>query len=110
MQIEALLQDYRESASQFSTARGHRVYLEEYKKSMFSLLMKEAEREGHKTAAAQEREAYSNEKYVEWLSKLQVAVQEDERLRFRVKAIEMEVEVWRSKNATERFERRSYGA
>ena len=57
MDIEELLERYRQLADRYAPARANREYLDEYKKSMLALLMKDAERNGFSTAAAQEREA-----------------------------------------------------
>jgi len=41
---------------------------------------------------------------------LQEAVEAEERLRYDLRAIEMEAEVWRTRRADERFEKKAYGA
>jgi hypothetical protein len=110
MDIEQLLSKYRQLGQPYSKAKAHRVYLEEYKKSLLSLLMKGAEKQGHKSVASQEREAYAHEQYVELLRGLEVAVEAEESQRFDIKRIEMEIEVWRTNQANERMERKAYGA
>lgn len=108
--IERILTEYRNSVDEYAKARGKRTYIEEFKKSKFAILMKEAERQGFKTAAAQEREAYACAEYLELLEGLQAAVEAEERLRFTMKALEMQAEVWRTRSADARFERKAYGA
>lgn len=110
MEIEQLLNKYRQMGVPYGQAKANRVYLEEYKKSLLSLLMKGAEKQGHKAVSAQEREAYANPQYVELLKVLQGAVEAEEAQRFEIKRIEMEIEVWRTNQANERMERRAYGA
>lgn len=110
MNIEALLHEYRGMVDDHATSRAHRTYLEEYKKSLLAILMKKAEVLGHKTVSAQEREAYSNPEYIEWLDNLKMAVETEERMRYRIRQVEMEIEVWRTKQANDRFERKAYGA
>jgi len=110
MNIDQVLDEYSKMCDGYATARAHRTYLEEYKKSLLALLMKGAELKGHKTVSAQEREAYSDNEYIAWLGNLKVAVEEEERLRYHIKKTEMEIEVWRSREATNRFERKAYGA
>jgi hypothetical protein len=111
MNIEQLLHEYREIVDDYAVARAHRTYLEEYKKSLLAILMKKAESSGqHKTVSAQEREAYSNDEYIDWLDNIKEAVEREERLRYKVKQLEMEIEVWRTKQANDRFERKAYGA
>jgi putative hemolysin len=108
--IERILDEYRNLAAEYSKARATRTYIEEFKKSRFAILMKEAEKQGFKTAAAQEREAYASQDYIEFLDNLRTAVESEERLRYQMKSIEMQAEVWRTSRADERFERKQYNA
>jgi hypothetical protein len=108
--IERLMHEYREKIKEYASAKARRTYIEEFRKSKFAILMREADRLGFKTAAAQEREAYSSEEYVEFLDGLQEAVEAEERLRYDLRAIEMEAEVWRTRRADERFEKKAYEA
>lgn len=107
--VEELLNDYREKAMAYARAKAHRTYIEEFKKSKFALLMRQADKDGFKTAAAQEREAFASEDYRELLDGLKAAVEEEERLRYDMKADEMQLEVWRTIRADERQERKVYG-
>jgi len=109
MDIEELLERYRQLADRYAPARANREYLDEYKKSMLALLMKDAERNGFSTAAAQEREARAGG-YKELLDGLKEAIHEEEKIRYHLKAVEWEIEIWRTKQANERAERRAYGA
>jgi len=108
--IESLMHEYRQTIKDYSAAKARRTYIEEFRKSKFALLMKEADRQGFKTAAAQEREAYSSEEYIEFLDGLQAAVEAEERLRYDLRAIEMQAEVWRTHRADERFEKKAYAS
>lgn len=110
MNIEQLLSNYRQLGVPYGQAKAKRTYLEEYKKSLLALLMKGAEKAGHKTVSAQEREAAANDQYIKFLESLQYAIEEEEKLRFDIKRIEMEIEVWRTEQANERMERKAYGA
>ena len=108
--IEQLMHEYREKIAEYAKARARRTYIEEFKKSKFAILMRQADRDGFKTAAAQEREAYSSDEYIELLHGLKEAVEAEERLRYDLRALEMRAEVWRTLRADERFERKAYGA
>ena len=44
------------------------------------------------------------------LDKLRLAIEEEEKLRYHLKATEIQFEMWRTKEATARAERRMYGA
>lgn len=107
--IEGLLHQYREMSPKFSEAKANRVYLEEFKKSQLAILMRAAEGRGYKTAAAQEREALCAEEYQQVLKGLQVAIEQEERVRYDMRRIEMQIEIWRTLRADERMERKSYG-
>jgi hypothetical protein len=104
------MHEYRERVGEYAKARAKRTYVEEFKKSKFAMLMREADRQGFKTAAAQEREAYACQEYLDLLDGLQAAVESEERLRYDMKSLEMQAEVWRTLRADERFEKKSYGA
>ena len=111
MEIEELLQRYRELSDQYAPAKAQRAYLEEYKKSVIALLMKTAERiKNITTSSGQEREALASDQYVKLLSDLKDAVLTEEKIRYHMKAVEWEIEIWRTKQANERAERRAYGA
>lgn len=108
--IEARLQELRDMAEKFATAYAERNYLEEMKKSRLAVLMKQAEVEGHKTTAAQEREARCHADYLALLDGLKVATEQSEKLRWQLEVAKLGVAVWQTQQANERIERKSYGA
>lgn len=107
---EELLDKYRQLAELYAPAKATREYLEEYKKSLLALLMKDAEKAGFTSAVTQEREGRSRPEYHRLLDELRQAVHEEEKLRYHLKAAEIEFEMWRTRSANERFERRAYGS
>lgn len=108
--IERRMDQLRKTAKAFAAAFAQREYLDEFKKSKLAILMKKAEREGFTTSAAQEREARASDDYLELLDGLKAAVETSEALRWELKIAEIGAEVWRSKEATRRAERKGYGA
>ena len=86
----------------YAQAKANRIYCEEYRKSLKSLLMKDAMVNGHNAANAQEREAYATPKYIDHLKALQAAVEAEEKLRWMLIAAEARIEVWRSQEASNR--------
>ena len=111
MDIEEMLELYRQLADRYAPARATRGYLEDYKKSCVAMLMKDAEREKKiTTTSGQEREAYAHPTYMKLLDDLKAAVLEEEKLRYHIKAVELQIELYRTKSANERAERRAYGA
>lgn len=91
-------------AGEYAKAKSDRIYCEEYRKSLKSLLMKDAQAAGHQAANAQEREAYASEEYIRHLKALREAVEIEENLRWMLIAAEARIEVWRSQEASKRSE------
>jgi hypothetical protein len=108
--IEKRLQELRTLADDYAKARANTVYIEEFKKSKLALLMKEAERNGVKTAAAQERDALAHHEYIELLHGLRAATEVSERSRWLLRIAEMGSELYRTEQANQRAERKGYGA
>lgn len=107
---EQRLADLRQMSEDFAKAYAERNYLEEMKKSQLAILMKRAEVDGHKTAAAQEREARASTEYLDLLKGLRVATEISERLRWHLEVAKLGVAVWQTQQANERAERKGYGA
>ena len=91
----------------FAKAKAERTYLEEYRKSLKALLMQEAQVDGHQTSAAQEREAYADERYQGLLKGLKAAVEAEEEIRWGLVAAQARIDVWRSQEASNRQEVRA---
>jgi len=108
--IEARMQELRELAKRYSKAYATREYLEEFKRSKLAIMMKKYERVGFATAAAQEREARADQEYIDLLDGLREAVEQSEALRWELKIAEIGAEVWRTRQANIRAERKGYGA
>jgi len=92
--------DYiRDNAAKAGDAHATRVYLTEYRKSLKAILM------GDKlldALGAQERYAYSHQKYLKHLDALREAIAEDKRIEWMMKAAETKIDVWRSQSANSR--------
>jgi hypothetical protein len=89
--------------AKYAEAKGHRVYLEEYRKSQKAMLMKAALSDGRaKTAAAAEIEAYADSAYVEVLKGLQAATEAEETLRWGLVSAQARIEVYRTQSANDR--------
>ena len=87
------------NASKFAIARSDRVFIEEFRKSKKALLMQQS---NEKVIAAQERDAYAHEEYIELLEGLREAVRVEEGLRWELIAAQARIEIWRSQEATNR--------
>ena len=87
-------------APQFAKAKAERVYLEEYRKSLKSILMSQS---GSQSLGAQERDAYAHENYLELLEGLKVDVEAEEKLRWEMTAAQARVEIYRTESANNRM-------
>jgi len=94
-----------ENGKKFAKAKAERIYLEEYRKSLKAILMK---RSLESTIGAQEREAYAHDEYLQLLMGIRAAVEAEEELRWSLVAAQARVEVWRSQEATNRAEGKSF--
>jgi hypothetical protein len=72
--------------------------------------MKEYELQGFKTAAAQDREARADAKYLQMLIDLRTATEISEKLKWELEILRLGVAVWQTTQANERIERKGYGA
>lgn len=94
--VDYILKHSRE----FAQAKAHRVYLEEYRKSLKAILMKRSLEE---TIGGQEREAYAHPEYKALLMGLKESIEIEEKLKWELIAAQARVDVWRSTNANNRF-------
>lgn len=84
---------------EFAAAKAERVYLDEMRKSLKAILMKES---SESSAAAQERDAYAHERYQDHLKQIRQAVLEEETARGKMKRCEHAIEIWRTQSANRR--------
>lgn len=92
-----------QAAPRYAAAKAKRVQLEEFRKSKKAILMQQSE---GKTVADREASAYAHPEYIELLSGLEAAVEAEELFRWKMKAAELQVEIWRSQEASSRAEGR----
>jgi len=108
MRPEEAAQTIRDKAPAYGEAKAQRVYLEEYKRTKRALLMKDALRLGIESAAAQEREAYADPAYHQLLKGLAVAIEAEETLKWELEAARLDIEIWRTREATNRMQDRAH--
>lgn len=100
--VEAALEYLRTNAPKAAKAKAERIYMEEYRKTVKSNVMK---RHLDMPLAAQEREAYSSAEYTGHLEALKEAIQQDELHRWGLVAAQATIEAWRSYSANKRGEK-----
>lgn len=105
--VEKALNFIRDKAADLAKAKGQRVELEEMRKVKKAVLFRELSK-----GTIQDREsyAYSHPEYIELIKGLAVAVEQEEVLKWQMKAAEYKFEQWRTLNANKRSERGRYGA
>ena len=92
------------TAPRYAAAKAKRVQLEEFRKRKKAILMQQSD---GKTIADREAFAYSHAEYIELLNGLESAVEAEELFRWKMKAAELQVEIWRSQEASNRAEGRA---
>lgn len=97
-------------AVRYAKAQAEREYLDDFKKSKLSILMRRYECEGFETVSAQEREARADKEYIELLEGLRAAVEQAELLRWELRMEEWKFDAWRTRMASKRAEMQRYGA
>ena len=98
----------REKAGDYGTAKARRVYLEEFRTVKKALLMKDALKRGIEAANAQEREAKADPAYDQLLKGLQAAIEIEEKLRWELESHRLDIEIFRTKEATNRMVDKSH--
>ena len=92
------------NAGKFAAAKAQRVYLEEFRKSKKALLMAQSPA---KTATEREQYAYGHEDYIGLLGGIKAAVEIEEHIKWHLEAARIRVEIWRSKEASNRGQERA---
>jgi RNA-splicing ligase RtcB len=87
-------------SSIFAAAKANRTYIENYLRSVKSKLM--GNEEG--TLGAKEAYAYAHNDYIEQLTALRIATEEEERLKYMMSAAQLRVDVWKTNEYTKRAE------
>jgi hypothetical protein len=98
-EIDKALDYMRDNANEAAQARAERIYVEEFRKTIKAQLMQE---HVEKPLAAQEREAYADERYIAHLDAIREAVAADEKHRFLLAAASAKIEAWRTQSSNER--------
>lgn len=92
------------NSGKFSQAKAQRVYLEEFRKSKKALLMAQSPA---KSAVEREQYAYGHEDYLALLGGIKAAIEVEEDLKWRLTAAQMRVDIWRTREASNRNQDRN---
>ena len=83
----------RDTAEEAAKNKAERIYLEEFRKSLKAMIMKD---HLDLSVSAQEREAYASPVYIQHLESLKIAIERDEKQRFLRVAADVKIEAWRT--------------
>jgi hypothetical protein len=95
-------------ATHYAQAKSSRIGIELKLKTAKAILMKQAYLEGVTQVAAQERDALANPNYSELIDELMLAVKEEETLKFQLESSRLHIDVWRTREASERLAIRTH--
>lgn len=96
-----------DSAQDIAAARGELVKAENMLRVVKSLAMRQCDAT---SAAAQEREAYASAQYLSAVNEYAAATERFEKLRSLREAAKMQIEYWRSLNASQRTAERGFAS
>ena len=95
-------------ASNYANAKSNRIGNELKLKTTKAILMQQAFADGITQVAAQERDALANPTYIKLIDDLILAVNEEETLKFQIESSRLHIDVWRTREASERLAIRSH--
>lgn len=95
-------------ASEYAKAKSNRIGLELKLKTAKAILMKQAYLDGITQVAAQERDALADPEYMGLIDDLMLAVKEEETLKYQIQASDLQIQIWRTREASERLAIRTH--
>ena len=95
-------------ASNYAQAKSSRIGIELKLKTTKAILMQQAFANGVTQVAAQERDALANPDYALLIDDLVLAVNEEETFKFQIESSRLHIDVWRTREASERLAIRSH--
>ena len=103
---ETLLEMMAKAARRYAIKKAQYDYLENYRKHLVCALMKDS---SESTVSAQEREAFASESYLTHIRAIKDAQIEAANAHHHWIECQTAIEIWRTQQANERIERRTYG-
>jgi hypothetical protein len=95
-------------ASNYAQAKSSRIGIELKLKTTKAILMQQAFANGVTQVAAQERDALANPDYALLIDDLVLAVKDEETLKFQLESSRLHIDVWRTREASERLAIRTH--
>lgn len=107
MNIDEFIAKYLQFTEHYADCKARLTYLQHYRQGV---LARVSEKSDEPTVTGRERAALASEEYRNYLDGLSAAIVDEVNAHYRVKAEEMRFDHWRTSQATERAERKGYGA
>lgn len=101
---ELALAFIQKNASEFAEAKGKRIYLENFLKTVKAQQMNESD---SSSLGARETDAYASQQYIDTCLALRQAVEQEERLKWLLTAAQAKIEVWKTIEYGKRAEMRN---
>jgi hypothetical protein len=98
-QVHDALEYLRTNATNAAEARAHKIYMEEFRKTVKAQAMAKF---NNLPVSAQEREAYRSQEYRDHLDAMKIAIHQDEENRWGMVHATSVIEAWRTQNANQR--------
>jgi len=95
-------------AINYAHAKSSRIGIELKLKTTKAILMQQAFSNGVTQVAAQERDALANPDYSLLIDELMLAVKEEETLKYQLQASDLQIQIWRTREASERLAIRTH--
>lgn len=92
------------NAKKYAEAKAERIFIDEFRKTKKALLMGQSDA---KASNAREEFAYAHPEYSELLTGLKAAIEVEETLKWRLTAAQLRVDIWRTREASNRNQDRS---
>ena len=96
------------NASKYANAKSDRIGKELAVKITKSILMQHAQKNGVTQLSGQERDALADVDFLIPVKELQEAVKIEEELKYKIEASKLFIEIWRTREASERLAIRSH--
>lgn len=107
--IEELLTEYRSLTNDLAKFKSTYDYLREKRKIILAKLMRNEEIDNNIIPVSkQERNALAKTEYLEILDEIRTNQNEEIIIFYKMKALEMEIGIWRTTQASNRMERNAY--
>lgn len=94
------LENMGPAISEYAKAKSERKYIEQYRKSLKALLMKQSK---GTTVSERENDAYSHQEYLDLLAGLKASIEVETKNEWALERLKIEFEMWRTLSANDRY-------